>query len=66
MATMYDAAATRGQFFQPCTTLQAPIHLDGRVHQYLAEKAQRKGVSVEDLVNDLLKKTIELSWRLDG
>ena len=42
------------------------MHLDGRVHQYLSEKAQLKGVSLDDLVNDLLKKTIELSWKLES
>jgi hypothetical protein len=40
--------------------------LDERVFQYLSEKALRKGIQLEDLVNDVLKKTIELSWKLDG
>lgn len=51
---------------RPAETVQPPVHLDGRVYQYLCEKAQRKGVSLEGLVNDLLKKTIELSWRLES
>ena len=63
---MCDQAALRGQFYRPAEDIQAPIHLDGRVYQYLSEKAQRKGVSLEGLVNDLLKKTIELSWRLES
>jgi len=62
---MVDQASLRGQFYRPAATLQPPIHLDERVYQYLSGKANLKGISLEDLVNDLLKKTIELSWRLE-
>jgi hypothetical protein len=62
MAITCDQAGLRGQFYSP----QPTVHLDGRVFQYLSGKAQRKGVSLEDLVNDLLKKAIELSWRLEN
>ena len=66
MTTMCDQAAIRGKFYQPIHGLQAPVHLDGRVFQYLSDKAVHKGMSLEDLVNDLLKKTIELSWKLES
>jgi len=66
MVTTCDQAAVRGKFYWPSASLQAPVHLDGRVHQYLSDKAQLKGVSLDDLVNDLLKKTIELSWKLES
>jgi hypothetical protein len=62
---MVDQANVRGMFYRPAAALQPPIQLDERVYQYLSGKAKTKGLSLEDLVNDLLKKTIELSWRLE-
>lgn len=52
-------AGLRGRF-------QIPIQLDERVYQYLCQKARARGVPLEDLVNDLLKKCIELSWRMES
>jgi hypothetical protein len=54
----------RGKFNQPAPVITPLVRLDERVFQYLSEKAQHRGVQLEDLVNDLLKKSIELSWRL--
>ena len=65
MATTVDLGHC-GKFYEPATSLQAPVKLDERVHAYLSERARVRGVSLEDLVNDLLKKSIELSWRLVG
>jgi hypothetical protein len=63
---LIDKANVRGQFYRPGESLQPIVKLDERVFQYLSEKALRKGIPLEDLVNDVLKKTIELSWKLDG
>ena len=57
-------AALRGRFYQPAAGLHLSVSLDERVHQYLSEKAQLRGVTLDDLVNELLKKSIELNWRL--
>jgi predicted HicB family RNase H-like nuclease len=57
-------AALRGSFYRPAAESPAKVCLDERVHRYLSVKAQLRGVSLDDLVNDLLKKSIELSWRL--
>jgi len=40
------------------------VHLDSRVYEYLSAKAATRGVTVDEIVNDLLKKSIELSWKL--
>jgi hypothetical protein len=66
VSTIVDQAALRGKFYRPGESISDAIHLDDRVHQYLSDKALRKGVTLEELVNDLLKKTIELSWKLEG
>ncbi len=45
---------------QPCTTFNLPVYLDTQVLEYLAERAKAKGVPLNALVNQLLKKDIEL------
>ena len=37
-----------------------PIYLDERVQAYLVRRAGSKGIELSDLVNDLLKKEIEI------
>jgi hypothetical protein len=51
---------TRGKFFRPGTRLSLPIYLDAEVQDYLAERARARGIEVSQLVNELLKKDIEL------
>ena len=51
---------TRGKFFTPGATLNLPVYLDAKVQAYLAARAQARGIEVEQLVNELLKKNIEL------
>lgn len=51
---------TRGKFHQPGTRLQLPVYLDDHVQDTLSRLAQAKGVALSDLVNDLLRKDIEL------
>lgn len=51
---------TRGKFFKPGTTLNLPIYLDAEVQTYLSARAKARGIDVNQLVNELLKKDIEL------
>ena len=50
----------RGQFYRPQTRLNLPVYLEAEVEAYLAARAKAKGVDVGQLVNELLKKDIEL------
>jgi hypothetical protein len=50
----------RGKFFRPDATVNLPVYLDAEVQAYLAERAKARGVDVGQLVNELLKKDIEL------
>ena len=50
----------RSQFYQPQTHLNLPVYLEAGVATYLAARARAKGVDVGQLVNELLKKDIEL------
>ena len=65
MVKVCDPGSVRG-VFQVAAAVQSEVHLDSRVYQYLAGKAQSKGIAVDDLVNDILKKAIEMSWRLES
>lgn len=51
---------TRGKFAKPGTTLKLPVYLDPDVEAYLTTRAAARGVDVDQLVNELLKKDIEL------
>ena len=50
----------RGQFHRPQTRLNLPVYLEADVEAYLVVRARARGVEVAQLVNELLKKDIEL------
>lgn len=51
---------SRGKFFKAGASLNVPVYLDAEVQAYLLERAKARGVDVGQLVNELLKKDIEL------
>ena len=50
----------RGKFYRKNAQLKLPIHLEASVQKALTELANAKGIELSALVNDLLKKDIEL------
>lgn len=50
----------RGKFYKPGATAQLPVYLDAEVQAYLSARAQARGVDIGQLVNDLLRKDIDL------
>ncbi len=61
MKSEYDFSnARRGRFFRQDAVLAPPIHLDPEVLAFLSRRAQARGISVNDLVNTMLRKDIEL------
>ena len=52
--------AKRGQFYRAGAQLNVPIYLDQKVQATLTALASAKGVDFSALINDLLKKDIEL------
>jgi post-segregation antitoxin (ccd killing protein) len=61
MKKEYDfSKGERGKFFREGAGLNLPVYLDEEVGDYLQERAQAKGLEVSRLVNDLLKREIEL------
>jgi predicted HicB family RNase H-like nuclease len=60
MKDEYDfSKAKRGRFYRPDAVLSPPVHLDPDVLAQLTAYAQARGVSLNELVNTLLKEDIE-------
>jgi len=51
---------TRGRFFRQNAVLAPPVHLDPEILEFLTARAEARGMSLNDLVNALLRKDIEL------
>lgn len=61
MKREYDfSKGIRGKFFKPGAQLNLPVYLDAKVQAYLADKAIKKGIELSEIVNDLLKRDIEI------
>lgn len=61
MKDHYDfSKGVRGKFYKPDALFRLPVYLDEQVESYLAAKADAKGVELSDLVNELLKREIEI------
>jgi hypothetical protein len=65
MKEEYDFSnAEQGKFYVPVENIQLPIYLDKDVIQYLNEKCLTTRESLQSLVNDLLRKDIEIAKRV--
>ena len=61
MKSEYDfSGAERGKFFRKDAVLDLPVYLEASVRDYLTARAKAKGLEVNELVNELLKRDIEL------
>lgn len=67
MKDEYDfSKGQRGRFYNPKATLNIPAYLDQDIEAWFAEKAKAKGVEVQQLVNELLRKDISLIQEVTG
>ena len=61
MKREYDfSRATRGKFYRKGAELRLPIYLDTKMQSQLERLAQKRGKELGELVNQLVKKEIEL------
>jgi hypothetical protein len=61
MKPEYDfSKAEVGKFFRPEAEARLPIYLDADVQRYLSERAADKEVPLSEMVNDLLKREIQI------
>ena len=61
MKDEYDfSKGTRGRFYRQDAKLIPPLHLEPEVLRYLMARAVARGTTLDALVNELLRKNIEL------
>jgi hypothetical protein len=61
MKDHYDfSKGQRGKFHKADAVFRLPVYLDEAVQAYLAARAEAKGIELSDLVNDLLKREIDI------
>ena len=56
--------AEQGKFYVPVEDIQLPIYLDRDILEYFNEKRVGKQDNLQTLVNDLLRKGIEIAKRV--
>ena len=69
MKDEYDFTnAEQGKFYRPLEELDIPVYLDQEVKEYFIQKIRSKGkqFSLNETINSLLKKDIEISNKLAG
>lgn len=49
-----------GKFYRPNAVFHIPLYLDRKVQDWVVLRATSKGVSVEDIANELLRREIEI------
>ena len=61
MKREYDfSEAVRGEFYRKGAVLRVPIYLDAKVQERLQRLARKKGKAIDTLVNQIVRKEIEL------
>ena len=61
MKREYDfSKAVRGEFYRKGAELRLPIYLDAKLQTQLESLAQKKGKDIGEMVNQLVKKELEL------
>jgi hypothetical protein len=65
MKDEYDfTKAEQGKFYVPIDEIQMPIYLDQDVLQYLGQKCDFDADRIRNLINDWLRKDIEIAKRI--
>ena len=61
MCEEYDfSKGKRGKFYNAGAQVNLPVYLEAEVLDYFTAKAKNKGIELDQMVNDLLKKDIAL------
>jgi hypothetical protein len=59
MKNEYDfTRGTRGKFYRPGAKLHLPVYLEEQLQKDLSAAAERRGTSLNELVNTLLNKEV--------
>lgn len=61
MKDRYDfSRGVRGKFYRPDAVFRLPVDFDEKVESHLTAKAEAKGIDPSDLVNEMLRREIEI------
>ena len=61
MKKEYDfSRGVRGKFFKKGVTLRLPIYLESKLQDHLERIGRRKGKDIGEMVNEVVKKEVEL------
>jgi len=61
MKKEYDfSRGVRGKFYRPDTELRMPVYLEPDAAAFLRKIAEEKGTDVQQIVNDLIRRDIDL------
>lgn len=62
MENEYDFSnAEQGKFYRPIEELEIPVYLDKKVRNFFNKKAVEKNVELEQIINAILLKEMELA-----
>ena len=65
MKKEYDFSnAEQGKFYTPIEEIELPIYLDKDILDFLSQKCQLTQLNLQTLVNDLIRKDIEIARRV--
>ncbi len=61
MKREYDfSKGQRGKFYRPNARLNLPVYLDPDVAQFIKKFAKKKNLDTQTVINDLLRKNMEM------
>ena len=61
MKKEYDFSnAEQGKFYRPIEKLEIPVYLDKEIKAFYSEKALKKNVDLNKVVNTILRKEMEM------
>ncbi|MEY4504406.1 MAG: hypothetical protein RL154_700 [Pseudomonadota bacterium] len=67
MRDEYDfSKGERGKFFRPKEDLEIPVYLDKDVREFILERISKSHMDVHTLVNQVLRRDIEIAKSLAG
>lgn len=67
MKKEYDfSKGVRGKFYHPNVELELPIYLEPEIAKFLHKMAAKKGMDIKTIVNDWIRKDIELIETVTG
>lgn len=62
MKSEYDfSKAERDKFYYANATFKSPIYLDEEVQEFIRNKAEEKGIDLNEVVSEILRKEMNLN-----